>query len=294
MKKLIAFVLAIALNLPLTVCIGDSSQNFLESDKPSETESKTPSGIESKTPSVIVANKPDVTGFNPTTTYYVVWNTDLNPYEINDKTKIDETAPSNWYDYTAGQNKWANIKTTGGGNDCYWVWIPRYAYQVPIKDRTAQTISIKFLQDNTNIPMGESEPITNMIPTVGEWVVHPAFTNAGNGGLGELAGIWVAKFTASSSAVNVEPGFGGQTSVTSYLAGLGGGSDTNLHVRSIPNVVMWRGISVNDIFVVCENMTNDGNSLEFTRRSYRDNSTFDEKQRMRSSSIFKYERIRNE
>jgi hypothetical protein len=254
MKKPIAFVLAIALTLPLTACIGDSSQDFVESD--------TPSGTESKTSSVTVANEPDVTGFNPTTTYYVAWNTGSSPYEINDKTKIDGTAPNNWYDYAAGQNKWANIKTTGGGNDCYWVWIPRYAYQVPVKNRTAQTISIKFLQGNTNTPMGESEPITNTIPTAGEWVVHPAFTNAGNGGLGELAGIWVAKFTASSSSVNVEPGFGGQASGASYLAGLGGGSDTNLQVRSIPNVVMWRGISVNDIFAVCGNMASDGNSLE--------------------------------
>ena len=75
-----------------------------------------------------VANAPDTTGFNKSNTYYVSWDLTSSPYTIDDSTLISETAPSNWYDYTEGVNHWANIKTTGGGNDCYWVWIPRYAY----------------------------------------------------------------------------------------------------------------------------------------------------------------------
>ncbi|MCL2492758.1 MAG: hypothetical protein FWF33_01795 [Clostridiales bacterium] len=254
MKKPTAFVLAITLALALTGCVGDGGQESAGSN--------TPTGTASKTPAAAIANEPDLTGFNPATTYYVAWNTNSDPYEINDGMRIDGTAPDNWYDYTVGQNKWANIKTTGGGNDCYWVWIPRYAYQAPERSGTPQTINIKFLQGDTNTPVNENAPITNTIPTAGEWVVHPAFTNAGNGGLGELKGIWVAKFTASSSSVGVEPGFGGQADSVSYLAGLGGGPDTNLQIRSIPNVVMWRGINVNDIFAVCENMASDGNTLE--------------------------------
>ena len=212
-----------------------------------------------------VANAPDISGFNKSNTYYVSWDLTSSPYEINDSTLISGTAPSNWYDYTAGVNHWANVKTTGGGNDCYWVWIPRYAYKVPEKSSTAQTIEIKFLDKTTNIPIGETEEITNTTPTPGEWVVHPAFTNAGNGGFGELTGIWVAKYEASSSnvsAINLENGI--LTGDTDSLNGNGGGADTTLKVRVKPNVTSWRGITVNGIFTVCRNLTTSGNSLEDT------------------------------
>lgn len=149
-----------------------------------------------------VANPPNITGFNKDTTYYVGWNLANSPYQIEESKNLNQIAPSNWYDYTAEVKQWANVKTTGGGNDCYWVWIPRYAYKVPQKSSTEQTIEIKFLEKDSNIPIGESEEITNTIPTPNTWVVHPAFTNEGNGGWGELTGIWVVKFEASSSQVS--------------------------------------------------------------------------------------------
>lgn len=204
-----------------------------------------------------VANAPDTTGFNKNNTYYVSWDLTSSPYTINDTTLISGTAPSNWYDYTERVNHYANIKTTGGGNDCYWVWIPRYAYKVPTRSSTAETIKIKFLDKATNVPIGETEAITNTTPTPGTWVVHPAFTDAGNGGFGELTGIWVAKYEASSSSVN-------ETTVESDLTTTGGGDVTNLQLRVKPNVTSWRGITVNNIFTVCRNLTISGNSLENT------------------------------
>ena len=215
-----------------------------------------------------VGNAPDITGFNKSTTYYVAWDTGTTPYSIDDTTSISGIPPANWYDYTAGVNKWANIKTTGGGNDCYWVWIPRYAYRINSGNyhtSTAGTIDIKFLSGTTNTPIdGSSITIANASGS-GNWNVAPAFTNAGNGGFGELTGIWVAKFDASSNMVGVEPGFGGTPlGGTSYLSGLGGGPYTNQQVRAIPNVTMWRGISINDIFTVCRSMTNSGSSLAGT------------------------------
>lgn len=204
-------------------------------------------------------------GFNKSNTYYVSWDLTNSPYQINEETNLNGVAPSNWYDYTSGVNHWANVKTTGGGNDCYWVWIPRYAYKVPTKGRTAETIDVKFLQGKTNIPIGETEEITNTTPTEGTWVVHPAFTNVGNGGFGELTGIWVAKYEASSSQVstiNLENGT--LTGDTDSLSGTGGGTDTNLQVRVKPNVTSWRGLNVNGIFTVCRNLTETGNSLENT------------------------------
>ena len=207
-----------------------------------------------------VANAPDISGFNKDNTYYVSWDLTNSPYQIDEATNLNGVAPSNWYDYTEGVNHWANIKTTGGENDCYWVWIPRYAYQVPTKSGTAQTINIKFLKEDTNIPIGETQAITNTIPTEGSWVVHPAFTNAGNGGFGELKGIWIAKYEASSNSSSVVE------NPTSEQLAIDGGSDndTDLKVRVKPNVTSWRGITVNNIFTVCRNLTETGNSLENT------------------------------
>ena len=207
-----------------------------------------------------VANAPDIRGFNKNNTYYVAWDITSSPYNINESTLISGIAPSNWYDYTEGVNKWANVKTTGGGNDCYWVWIPRYAYKVPTKGNTAETIEVKFLQGKTKIPIGETEEIINTTPTPGTWVIHPAFTNEGNGGLGELTGIWVAKYEASSNSSSVV-----ENPTASQLA-IDGGSDadTDLKVRVKPNVTSWRGINVNNIFTVCRNLTTSGNSLENT------------------------------
>ena len=202
-----------------------------------------------------VTNPPDIEGFNKDNTYYVAWDIESSPYEINDTIPISENPPSNWYDYTEGVNHWANIKTTGGGNDCYWVWIPRYAYKVPTRSSTAQTIEIKFLEGTSNVPIGETGEITNTTPTPGTWVVHPAFTNSGNGGFGELEGIWVAKFEASSSQVS-------EATVNTDLTTTGGGNTTSLQVRVIPNVTSWRGITVGNIFTVCRNLTTDGNSVE--------------------------------
>ena len=101
-----------------------------------------------------VANKPDISGFNKSTTYYVTWDLTNSPYKINDNISLNEKEPSNWYDYTAKVNQWANIKTTGGGNTCYWVWIPRYAYQVPNRESGGEEINIKFLNGTSNIPIG--------------------------------------------------------------------------------------------------------------------------------------------
>lgn len=204
-----------------------------------------------------VPNSPNINGFNKEKTYYVTWDETSSPYKIEDTISLTQTEPNNWYDYTAGTNKWANIKTTGGGNDCYWVWIPRYAYKVPQKDSTIQTIEVKFLSGTTNIPIKEKEEITNTKPIPGEWVVHPAFTNAGNGGFGELEGIWVAKFEASSNIVSEE-------TLTNDLKNNGGGDNTNLQLRIKPNVTNWREITIDNAFKVCRNLTNEGNSLEQT------------------------------
>jgi len=218
-----------------------------------------------------VANAPDTTGFNKSNTYYVAWDlnevgTEYIPNEIQMESEngTKNSAPSNWYDYTQGVNHWANVKTTGGENDCYWVWIPRYAYCITegYHSNTAGTIDIKFLQGTTNTPIdGSSITISNSSGS-GNWNVHPAFwwdkNNNGVEDEGEqLTGIWVAKFEASSSNVSV-------ATVENDLATTGGGDTNSLQVRVIPNVTSWRVITVNNMFTVCRNLTQAGNSLENT------------------------------
>lgn len=165
---------------------------------------------------------------------YVIWN--LNEagteYEIND---TQTTQPDNWYDYENG--KWANIKTTNKeeGLEAYWVWIPRYEYIVPTSTTVTQ-IEVKF------IPTDQTEADE-------DYIIHPAFTNEGNGGFGELDGIWVAKFEASSNTTTPD---------TNY----GGGIDTNLKVQVKPEVQSWRNIETKNIFTVCRKMTQIGEVLE--------------------------------
>lgn len=214
-----------------------------------------------------VANAPDISGFNKSNTYYVSWDLTSSPYQINEDTNLNGVAPGNWYDYTQGVNHWANVKTTGGENDCYWVWIPRYAYCITegYHSNTAGTIDIKFLQGTTNTPIdGSSITISNSSGS-GNWNVHPAFwwdkNNNGVEDEGEqLTGIWVAKYEASSNSSSVV-----ENPTAAQLA-IDGGSeaDTDLKVRVKPNVTSWRNITLNNIFTVCRNLTETGNSLENT------------------------------
>ena len=176
------------------------------------------------------ANAPNLSKIAQKT--YVTWNLNeaRTEYLIND---TQTTQPENWYDYENG--KWANIKTQNKteGLEAYWVWIPRYEYIVPTSTK-AEEIEVKF------IPISQKEPDEG-------YTIHPTFTNEGNGGFGELDGIWVSKFEAVSNTPT---------------ASNGGGNVTNLKVQSIPNQTSWRYIETKNIFTVCRKMTNEGEVLE--------------------------------
>lgn len=207
-------------------------------------------------------NPPNIAAFNKEKTYYVSWDLTSSPYQINEERNLTEEPPENWYDYKTSSKHWANVKTTGGiegeENDCYWVWIPRFAYKVPTRSATAETIEVKFLSGTSNIPIGETEEIEKVRALQGEWIVHPAFTNEGNNGLGELTGIWVAKFEASSNHTNVI-----ENPTIAQLAFVGGtNTTTDLKVRIKPNVTSWRGLTMNTAFILCRDLKETGNSLE--------------------------------
>ena len=72
----------------------------------------------------------------------------------------------------------------------YYVWIPRYKYQLFNVDSTTMDpieIQIKFEEGIPNKSSGTAN---------GDWLTHPAFTL----GTDELEGIWVGKFSTTGSA----------------------------------------------------------------------------------------------
>jgi hypothetical protein len=137
---------------------------------------------------------------------------------------IDQTNPS-WYDYTT--QKWANAitvtttslskyqNTSGVTVDetdvlGYWVYIPRYRYQVFRCNATDPVIAtptnfnIKF-ENQTATDYEKAYPATN-----NDWATHPAFTF----GTQELNGLWVGKFetTGSITAPTIKPNLKSQIS----------------------------------------------------------------------------------
>ena len=169
--------------------------------------------------------------------------------------KWDETANSgagdwvetegndpDWYDYSA--KKWANAKTADGS---MWVWIPRYAYNIPsagYHTSTSTEINIEFMKGTSNegatgqtIVEYNDSTTSNYTQFPSGYVIHPAF-NYGE----TVSGIWVAKFEASQSDAS-----------TSSM-----GSSGVIKVQ--PGVSSWRDKNVNDIYTNCLNYNKTLNS----------------------------------
>ncbi len=174
---------------------------------------------------------------------------DLIPVEIKPNGDVYyANKHSEWYNYS--EKRWANAVILNEGkketysvgqkineNDIngYFVWIPRYKYQIwhaTSEDGTpdgntlintnygnsttqalgqARLINIEFESKDT--PKSEAKAETKD----GDWITHPAFTL----GTKELSGIWVGKFET-------------------------GGDATNVIVK--PNEISWRGANVKAFF----------------------------------------------
>ena len=124
-----------------------------------------------------------------------------------DKDNVDSTYQ--WYDYNA--KKWANaVMVTSGTRTAYmsnetkplgtvipesdilayYVWIPRYKYQlfnVGATNMSPIQIQVQFEYGTPTKSNGTAN---------GQWLTHPAFTL----GTDELEGIWVGKFSTTGSA----------------------------------------------------------------------------------------------
>ncbi|MCI8445401.1 MAG: hypothetical protein HFG15_03070 [Bacilli bacterium] len=133
-------------------------------------------------------------------------------FDTNGNT-VKANTDSLWYNYD--NKKWANaVSVTSSSRNSYqnaepgtaineedilgyFVWIPRYRYQLwnaenGVSDE--QEIKIRFEKKETLKSQGNQN---------GEWLTHPAFTF----GSTELAGIWVGKFemTGDSATPTIKP-----------------------------------------------------------------------------------------
>lgn len=93
----------------------------------------------------------DLSGFEPSCTYYVVYDKNGNLVDETTRIELDSNGkatniPDGWYDY---DNKiWANIKTVNNGLTTYWTYIPRYEYNIYAID----VIDIQFIPYTQTTP----------------------------------------------------------------------------------------------------------------------------------------------
>ena len=126
-------------------------------------------------------NRPQVVGNMVPIVTYLDEDNDLRTREVQNLYTED------WYEYSFTTPRWANAEL----DDMTYVWIPRFAYKVHdfylnknYDNVPSSAIKITFLKENTDY-MANGEILPD------GYQVHPAFSTES----GELAGIWIAKYS---------------------------------------------------------------------------------------------------
>ena len=138
---------------------------------------------------------PDMSGFDPQNTYIELYDTGTDSFieevKLADANLNTINSDNRWYDY---KNRiWANIKTYANGIECWWVWQPRYAYSI---SGAAKETTVLFV-DTDNKPYDKATYGNDFADGM---KVHPGFTVTDeNGNKKELRGIWVSKYSASTT-----------------------------------------------------------------------------------------------
>lgn len=133
-------------------------------------------------------NPPDLSGFDQDTTFYVYWdenNNEQNSIPIRNR----ENEPEGWYDYTFTQ--WANVVTRNDGLETYWVWVPRYQYNL---NGTTQRSDVKFI-----IGTGTETEAGYTIPDAFWWDKNDDGKEQEDE---QLTGYWIAKYQMSTEETN--------------------------------------------------------------------------------------------
>ena len=173
----------------------------------------------------------------------------LVPVTIADNGEVTyANTQKKWYSYE--NKKWANAVILNEGVtynvgdiiqesdiESYFVWIPRYKYQIfdegnyttyiesKPTESIAKEIQIEFESNSTNSSAGSKQ---------GEWLTHPAFTNF------DVNGLWVGKF---------ETGYEGATSIDT--AQVNEENPNKIIIK--PNVYSWRNSTVSNMFKTAYN-----------------------------------------
>ena len=166
----------------------------------------------------------------------------LIPIKIaNDGTVTKADISKEWYKY---ENKeWANaiilkdesITYNNGDTipesniESYFVWIPRYKYQIFDEGNYISLTSIQDKTQTINIVFENKDTTPSNGTTKGNWLTHPAFTSF------DSNGFWVGKF---------ETGYDGAASTSAVQVN---SVDTSKIIIK-PNVYSWRNITVGNAF----------------------------------------------
>ena len=186
----------------------------------------------------------------------------LIPITINEEngsvTRADET--EKWYSYS--EQQWANAVILRSGvedpganepideNDIesYFVWIPRYRYEIfddgnypglSTVTTKEQIINIEFENKDEEVKSGTSK---------GQMLTHPAFTSFNTNG------IWVGKFETGYDGANIR--VDAQVNPKDEKAAIEAASKVIIK----PDVYSWRGIQVAQEYVVGKNYITSLNS----------------------------------
>ena len=173
----------------------------------------------------------------------------LIPVEIAENGEVTyANTNKEWYNY---ENKeWANAVILNEGVtynvgdtiqesdiESYFVWIPRYKYQIFDDGNYTEAIQSKATESiakEIKIEF-ESKDITPSTGSeVNEWLTHPAFTNF------DVNGLWVGKF---------ETGYRGATSIEEAQVNVNDSSKVIIK----PNVYSWRSINISNMFKTAYN-----------------------------------------
>ena len=173
----------------------------------------------------------------------------LIPVEISNNGEVRYADISKeWYKY---ENKeWANAVILNEGVsyqegdiipesdiESYFVWIPRYKYQIFDEGNYTTYIESKpteSIAKEIQIEFETNEVEASIGSTKGEWLTHPAFTNF------DVNGIWVGKF---------ETGYKGAT--TKEEAQVNEENPNKIIIK--PNTYSWRNSTVSNIFKTAYN-----------------------------------------
>ena len=171
-----------------------------------------------------------------------VLKNNLVPIKIaSDGTVSKADITKEWYSYA--NKEWANAvilkdetKTYNNGEtipedniESYFVWIPRYKYQIFDEGNYTGLTSFQDKTQTINVVFENKDKAPSNGTTKGNWLTHPAFTSF------DSNGFWVGKF---------ETGYDGATSTTAAQVN---SVDTSKIIIK-PNVYSWRYITVGNAF----------------------------------------------